>query len=200
MTDDTQSDDLTAFIVRNGTELVTDSRAVAIAFKKQHKNVLRTIDRMRDSKRPEIAEHYQLNFEPVDFVDAKGEKRPMYNMTAKGMSELAMSFTGDDSRVVRIRFVNAFEEVANRLANAEKTISERLHDFERRSLPSQAKGKIGSKLMHERRHEKRALDIEKAALKAEAQPTLPGIAQDIKPKIVGRKRAAANDPKMKRKA
>lgn len=75
--------DLTAFIDRQGKELVTDSRAVALAFKKRHKNVLRTIDRMRSSNHQEIAEHYRLNFEPVEFQDAKGERRPMYRMTAK---------------------------------------------------------------------------------------------------------------------
>ena len=67
--------DLTSFIAREGAELVTDSRAVALAFKKRHKNVLQTIDRMRDSKRPEIVEHHRLNFQPVDFLDAKGERR-----------------------------------------------------------------------------------------------------------------------------
>lgn len=53
--------DLTAFIARNGTELVTDSRAVALAFGKRHKNVLRTIENMRVSLHPEIVEHYRLN-------------------------------------------------------------------------------------------------------------------------------------------
>ena len=49
--------DLTAFISRDGAELVTDSRAVALAFKKRHKNVLRTIDRMRSivRMRPDTA-------------------------------------------------------------------------------------------------------------------------------------------------
>lgn len=165
--------DLTAFIARDGAELVTDSRAVALAFKKRHKNVLQSIDRMRDSKRPEIAEHYRLNFQPVDFLDAKGERRPMYRMTAKGLSELAMSFSGEDARVIRIRFLNAFEEVAQRLARAERSITERLLELERRELPSAVKGKIGSKLMNERRKEKPVFAEERATLMAAAQPGLP---------------------------
>ena len=55
-------EDLTVFIARDGAELVTDSRAVALAFGKRHKNVLRTIDRMRASGRALIAEHARLNF------------------------------------------------------------------------------------------------------------------------------------------
>lgn len=164
--------DLTAFIDRRGGELVTDTRAVALAFKKRHKNVLRTIDRMRNSQRPEIAEHYRLNFEPVDFHDAKGERRPMYRMTAKGLSELAMSFSGDDARVIRIRFLNAFEAVAERLAQAERTITSMLHDLERRELPSVIKGQIGSKLMNERRKEKPVFAVERAVLMEKVQPSL----------------------------
>lgn len=165
--------DLTAFIAREGAELVTDSRAVALAFKKRHKNVLQSIDRMRDSRRPEIAEHYRLNFQPVDFLDAKGERRPMYRMSAKGLSELAMSFAGEDARVIRIRFLNAFEEVAQRLARAERSITERLLELERRELPSQVKGQVGSKLMNERRKEKPIFAEERATLMAVAQPGLP---------------------------
>lgn len=164
--------DLTAFIDRQGGELVTDSRAVALAFKKRHKNVLQSIDRMRDSKRQEIADHYRLNFQPVDFQDAKGERRPMYRMTAKGLSELAMSFSGEDARVVRIRFINAFEVVANRLAQAEKTITAMLHDLERREVPSVVKGQIGSKLMNERKVEKRGYAEERSILMTKAQPGL----------------------------
>lgn len=165
--------DLTAFIARDGAELVTDSRAVALAFKKRHKNVLQSIDRMRDSNHPEIAEHHRLNFQPVDFLDAKGERRPMYRMTAKGLSELAMSFSGEEARVIRIRFINAFEEVAERLARAERSITERLLELERREMPSKVKGQIGSRLMNERRKEKPVLAEERATLMAIAQPALP---------------------------
>ncbi len=169
--------DLTAFIARDGAELVTDSRAVALAFKKRHKNVLQSIDRMRDSKHPEIFEHYRLNFQPTMYAvpGPKGSTRnvPMYKMTAKGLSELAMSFSGEDARVIRIRFLNAFEEVAARLARAERSITERLLELERREMPSQVKGKVGSMLMHERRREKPVFAEERATLEALAQPALP---------------------------
>ena len=194
------SDDLTGFISRDGAELFTDSRAVALAFKKRHKNVLRIIDAMQRSDRAEIAEHGRLNFEPSSYVNAQGKRQPMYRMTPKGLSELTMSFSGDDARVIRIRFINAFEEVANRLADAERTIAERLHDFERRAIPSATKGKIGSKLMHERRREKRGLDLEEAMLKAQAQSVLPGLVQAPTLQIVGRKQPVANDARKKRQA
>lgn len=172
-----QIQDLTAFIARDGAELVTDSRAVALAFKKRHKNVLRIIDRMRRSKHQEIAEHARLNFEPTMYMVSgpKGAARqePMYKMTAKGLSELAMGFSGDEARIIRIRFINAFEEVAERLARAERSITERLLELERREMPSTVKGKIGSRMMNERRKEKPAFAEERATLMAVAQPALP---------------------------
>lgn len=164
--------DLTAFIDRRGGELVTDSRAVALAFRKRHKNVLRTIERMRSSSRPLIAEHARLNFEPCSYAGKNGKTEPMYRMTEKGLSELAMGFSGDDAREVRIRFLNAFEKVAERLASAERSITSMLHDLELREAPSVVKGQIGSRLMNERRREKPVLAQERSTLMAKAQPGL----------------------------
>ena len=169
----TEVEDLTVFITRDGAELVTDSRAVAVAFRKRHKNVLRTIDRMRNSRRALIAEHARLNFEPCSYSASNGKLEPMYRMTAKGLSELAMGFAGDDAREVRIRFLSAFEEVSRRLQSAERSITELLFDLERRELPSKAKGQLGSRLMNERRGEKAAHEEERAALMSVAQPALP---------------------------
>lgn len=164
--------DLTVFIAKQGDELVTDSRAVAIAFGKRHGDVLRSIERMARSQFPEVFDHYQRNFALVEYADAKGQKRPMYRMTAKGLSELAMSFTGDQSRVIRIRFLNAFEVVAARLQSAERSILDLLHQHDRRAAISETKGRIGSKLMNERRKEKPALADEAIRLAGIAQPSL----------------------------
>lgn len=56
----------------------------------------------------------------------------MYRMTAKGLSELAMGLPGEKSRVIRIRFLHAFEEVSSRLQRAERLAAfERLRDLDR---------------------------------------------------------------------
>ena len=99
--------------------LVADSLGVAKAFRKAHKYILRQIDQMRDSKQPEIAQHWRLNFEPRirSYKTGKGQTRQarMYLMTKDGLSELAMSFTGDRARLVRIRFIAAFNAMAQQL-------------------------------------------------------------------------------------
>lgn len=100
----------------------------------------------------------RTNFEPTSFEvpGPKGGTRvePMYRMTAKGLSELAMSFSGEKARVIRIRFLNAFEEVADRLIRAEQTITQMLYDLERRK-------------------EKPAFAEERVTLQNLAQPALP---------------------------
>ena len=164
--------DLSIFISRHGSDLVTDTRAVAIAFGKQHKNVLQTVDRMMRNAHSEIAQHARLNFQPCTYAASNGKHEPMYRMTAKGLSELAMSFAGDQSRVIRIRFLNAFEAVADRLAATERSITERLHALTRREAPSELKGRVGSLLMNERKREKPQLAAERAVLEQLSQPSL----------------------------
>jgi Rha family phage regulatory protein len=166
------SQDLTVFIAKQGDELVTDSRAVAVAFGKKHKDVLRVIDRMRLSSRQIIAAHAERSFAPSSYVDVSGRSLPLYQMTAKGLSELAMGFNGDDAREVRIRFLNAFDVVSQRLVSAERSLIELLHQHDRRSAISETKGLIGSRLMNERKKEKSALMDEFGRLQAIAQPSL----------------------------
>ena len=170
--DDHDFHDLTLFITNDGKELVTDSRAVAIAFKKKHLHVIRDIRNMLNSARPEIAEHARSNFGSGSYPDAQGQMRPMFSMTRKGFAELAMSYTGEESRVIRIRFLNAFELVSDRLAMAERSLVEKLHDHDKRSAVSMARARLGSRLMNDRRKEKPELDDEEQRLKEIAQPKL----------------------------
>ena len=58
------------------------------------------------------------------------------------------------------------------MTRAERTITEMLHDLERREMPSILKGQIGSRLMNERRKEKPVLATERSTLMAKAQPGL----------------------------
>ena len=65
--------------VRDG-QAVTSSLVVAKYFGKAHKDVLRAI------KSLDCSELFnQRNFAPVEYVDKKGEKRPMYYLTRDGL-------------------------------------------------------------------------------------------------------------------
>lgn len=73
------------FIFLAGDKLVTDSRKVADAFGKMHKNVLRAHDNLDCPD-----EFLKLNFEPVDYIDKNGETRRSVQMTKDGFMFLVM--------------------------------------------------------------------------------------------------------------
>lgn len=163
--------DLTAFIERRDDGLYTDSRAVALVFGKLHKNVLRSIDANRRSKNPVIAEFARLNFELCSYDD-RGRPVPMYRMTAKGMAELTMGFTGEKACELRIRFVEAFDEVLKRARNEGEALWHRFYAVDREAAASAERGRIGSLLMHERRREKPAFDEKLQTILASLQMKL----------------------------
>jgi Rha family phage regulatory protein len=170
------TEDLLTLITVQPDGLMTDSRAIAIAFKKQHRSVLYIIGQMIKSTHPEIREHTEHNLVLSAYMDKTGRKLPMYRMTAKGMAELTMGFTGEPARVIRIRFLNAFEEMAERLERRDKSLTERMLEWERtRDIPSKLKGSIGSKLMHQRRKDLPQLEAERLTFLELGQPSLFGL-------------------------
>lgn len=86
--------------------VVVSSRDVARVFEKEHKNVLRDIRGLGCS-----GDFNALNFELVEYKDAKGEIRPEYFMTRDGFVLLVMGYTGD----VAMRFKEAYIWEFNRM-------------------------------------------------------------------------------------
>ena len=76
---------------------------------KQHKNVMRDIRELLEQG------VNQLNFEPVEYTDKKGEKRPCYRLTPKGCLILASGYNA----LLR-------EKIINRLETLEKNNKPRL--------------------------------------------------------------------------
>lgn len=87
--------------------MFTTSLIVADAFEKEHFNVLRDIEKLECSE-----EFNALNFEAVEYKDAKGEMRPAYRMTRDGFAFLAMGFTGKKAAAWKEKFLEAFNAMA----------------------------------------------------------------------------------------
>ena len=100
-----------AVTVQNG-QAVTSSIKVAEIFHKKHKNIIRNIQQI-------IADYPEkfnrLNFEPVEYTDAKGERRPMYLMNRDGFTLLAFSFTGKKAMAFKVAYINRFNEMEKQL-------------------------------------------------------------------------------------
>ena len=91
---------------------VVSSRDVARVFEKEHFNVI------RDIKNLECDEEFNaINFEAVDYTDAKGEKRPMYLLTRDGFTLLAMGFTGEKAMKFKLKYIAAFNAMEEQLKN-----------------------------------------------------------------------------------
>lgn len=102
--------DLGVFVKDSVQKVMVSSRDVARVFEKDHKNII------RDVKNLECSEEFNaLNFEPVEYRDAKGEKRPEYLMTRDGFTILAMGFTGKKAMQFKEAYIKAFNAMESAL-------------------------------------------------------------------------------------
>ena len=90
--------------------LWTTSRAIAQAFRKQPKNVIRAIESLECSE-----EFSRLNFEPAEYIDSQGKPRPCYRISREGAMYLIMGFTGKEAAQVKELFVLAFRWMEDQL-------------------------------------------------------------------------------------
>ena len=90
--------------------LITTSLIVAESFGKQHSHVLRDIDNIITSSayQARVTEGNASNFGLVDYLDAKGERRRMYEMDRQGFEILAMGFTGENALRWKFAYSDAF--------------------------------------------------------------------------------------------
>lgn len=105
----------------NGIDAI-DSRQVAEAVEKEHKNLMRDIKNYATILN-------KLNFELVDFfiestyVDIKGETRPCYLCTRKGCEMIANKLTGEKGVHFSALYINAFHKMEEQLkAESEKAL------------------------------------------------------------------------------
>lgn len=95
--------------VENG-RAVTTSVAVAEYFGKRHDNVIQKIKLLDCS-----SEFNALNFKDVTYTDAKGEKRPAYQITKNGFVFLVMGFTGKRAAQFKETYIAEFDRMENDL-------------------------------------------------------------------------------------
>ncbi|HEY0270120.1 MAG TPA: Rha family transcriptional regulator [Sphingomonas sp.] len=89
-----------------------DSRDIAKAFGKQHKDVLRKIGDLIEG----LPHLNGRNFAPVEYPDEKGEMRRCYEMDRKGFSLVAMRFTGRKALAWQDAYTDAFDRMEQALA------------------------------------------------------------------------------------
>lgn len=97
--------------VHDGKPTVT-SLQVAEAFGKDHDRVLKDIRNLSVSQK-----FNAVNFDAVDYTDAKGESRPAFRMTRDGFMILAMGYTGVKAMALKEAYIAEFNRMEAELAN-----------------------------------------------------------------------------------
>ncbi|MEB7740271.1 Rha family transcriptional regulator [Escherichia coli] len=92
-------------IIENG-RAVTTSIAIAEFFGKRHDNVIQKIKTLECSEKFNV-----LNFKDVTYIDTKGEKRPMYQITKNGFVFLVMGFTGKKAAAFKEAYIAEFDRM-----------------------------------------------------------------------------------------
>lgn len=109
---------MNALVAITPTGARTNSRLVADAFEKQHKDVLRAIDTILERK-PELTGR---NFAPCDsdYQIANGVKREIrfFEMDRDGFCLVAMGFTGEKALEWKLAFIDAFNALEHQVIDA----------------------------------------------------------------------------------
>ena len=101
----------------DGTPVVS-SRQLAQSFDKEHRNVLRDIDTLKK----DVLNFEQMFFETVE-ADAYGRNQRTYLMTRDGFTLLAMGFTGKKALEWKIKYIEAFNEMEEKLRSKTPQLS-----------------------------------------------------------------------------
>ena len=95
---------------QNG-EPVASSRQIAESFEKNHRDVLRAIDSLKE----DVRNFAQMFFE-TDTPDSYGRPQRTYLMTRDGFTLLAMGFTGKAALEWKLKYIAAFNAMEKQLA------------------------------------------------------------------------------------
>ena len=116
-------------------KVTTTTREIADYFGKLHKNVVRKLESLDCS-----LSFNQLNFEPVKYLDQKGEERTEYNVTKDGFTFLAMGFTGKKAAEFKEKYIAEFNRMESQLKKQQDAFSRlpMLSDQDRAKLKTAA--------------------------------------------------------------
>ena len=164
----------------NGT-LTVSSLQVAEDFEKEHRNVIQSIAKLITEIQP--AENSARYFLSSSYVDAKGENRKCYNLTRDGFSLLVMGFTGKKALEWKLKYIEAFNLMEQKIRERYSDISPQLQfliDMERKQKQLEKKQEeLESKIADIEELESKIADIEELESKIEDIEELESKIADI---------------------
>ncbi|MHC1701483.1 MAG: Rha family transcriptional regulator [Humidesulfovibrio sp.] len=114
--------ELTPALTLSAGRPVVSSLKVAEHFQKQHQHVLRGINDLMSG----LPDDFNAsNFGRVEYLDAKGQKRPFYEMSRDGFTLVVMGFTGAKALAWKLRYIEAFNALEQELVRLAVASAER---------------------------------------------------------------------------
>lgn len=96
-------------------QVVTSSRNVARDFGKEHRNVIRNIERLLKNEQT-----HQMFYESYYTHEQNKQTYREFLMNRDGFTLLVMGFTGKQATDFKIKYINAFNEMEQKLLNQKK--------------------------------------------------------------------------------
>lgn len=118
--------------VRDG-QVVASSLDVAAYFGKRHDNVLQNIGSLLSED-----ESNALNFQAIEYTDARGRKKPAFCMNRDGFMLLIMSFTGPKATAFKKAYIREFNRMEAALQSALAPVVPALPDFTNPAIAARA--------------------------------------------------------------
>lgn len=132
-------------VIMKNRQAVTTSLQVAESFNRNHRDVLRSIDGMKDVR------NFAHMFSETDVPDSYGRSRRAYYMNRDGFTLLAMGFTGRDAMKFKLDYIDAFNQL-------EKQATLPMTPEEKLALVMETSNRANKRLTH---MEGRLTDLEK---------------------------------------
>ena len=112
------------FVQNRDSKTITTSEIVAKVFGKYHKHVIRDIREILEAGDDEFN---RTNFGLVEYIDKKGEKRPMFEMTKDGFMLLVMGYKTKKAMAIKIAYIKAFNFMQEQLVQSGMTLLEQYY-------------------------------------------------------------------------
>ena len=110
----TNMNNMDGIIIRfENEQMLVTSLQVAKDFGKEHRNVLRDIESLKDVL------NFEQMFNQTNIPDSYGRDRKAYLINRDGFTLLAMGFTGKDALEWKLKYIRAFNEMETKLNSPE---------------------------------------------------------------------------------
>lgn len=117
----------------------TTSLKVAEVFRKEHKDILRKIEKLTRT-----GDFDQRNFAPINYTDEGGRNYPMYLLDERFTTFLIMGFTGKEARKWKLAYIDEFQRMRKQQYRDSRIVRTRFDD------PAELNKAVNDVLVHVR--------------------------------------------------